>query len=155
MKGWTILHIIANIALGFILFWGGIQKFTNPTPAPTAQIEQLQEEGVEAFTENTAELQIRNYIFGMKQTGYFWPVLGFAELLGGLLLLIQATSLLGAVISLPAVLHIFLFHLFLESEEIGELIQTAVMLGINLAIIIGYYPRWKHLVWIPLKWKKA
>ncbi|MEP3384242.1 MAG: DoxX protein, partial [Flavobacteriaceae bacterium] len=98
--------------------------------------------------EKESTLQKILYISGAKQTGYFWQVLGICELLFGLLVLLQGTSFVGAVFLLPITLHIFLFHLFLEADELGELLQTGGFLAINIALVLKEKAKWKHLLWI-------
>lgn len=128
-----------------MMLYGGVQKFQKPIPTPVEVVEKS-----EKFTspekENT--LQKILYISGAKQTGYFWQVLGICELLFGLLLLLQGTGFIGAVFLLPITLHIFLFHLFLEADEIGELIKTGALFLINILLVLREKDRWKHLLWI-------
>ena len=88
------------------------------------------------------------YINGAKQTGYFWQVLGVCELLFGLLLILQGTGFIGALFLLPITLNIFLFHLFLEPDDIKELIQTSALFGINIALVLKEREKWKHFLWI-------
>ena len=136
MKLFRIAIIVMRIGLGCLFVYGGVQKFTSKPPkAETGEVIELPDHVV----------KMKAYIGGLKQTGYFWPMLGVVELVGGLMLLSQVLSLLGAVILMPITLNIFLFHLFLEPHEIGELIMTTVYLLINLAIIAWYYPRLKPL----------
>ncbi|WP_268223443.1 DoxX family membrane protein [Sinomicrobium oceani] len=139
-----VIHIIFRLILGGMLTYGGIAKFTKPVPEPTQMIEQVQRG--EELGDNIPVLKIRNYIFGMKQTGYFWPFLGTVELLAGVLLLSQVFGILGAIIALPVTLNIFFFHLFLEPEHIRELIQTGGLLLINIWLLLVSYPRWKSVV---------
>ena len=98
--------------------------------------------------DNAPDLNKSLYINGAKQTGYFWELLGICELVFGLLLIIQGTSFIGAVLLLPITLHIFLFHAFLELDEIGELIMTGGLLLANLILVFKEYSNWKHLIWI-------
>lgn len=98
--------------------------------------------------ENESTLQKILYVSGAKQTGYFWQVLGICELLFGFLLIIQSTGFIGALFLLPITLHIFLFHLFLEADEVGELIQTGGLFAINIALVLKEKEKWKHLLWI-------
>ena len=131
-----ITIIILRIGLGGLFIYGGIQKFV---PKPPRQ-----------KTEASVELpphvvKIKAYIGGLKQTDFFWPMLGAVELAGGILLVSQYLSLLGAVLLLPVTINIFLFHLFLEPHEIGELLMTLLYLTVNLLIIGWYYPRLKPL----------
>jgi uncharacterized membrane protein YphA (DoxX/SURF4 family) len=146
MKPIAILFIVARLGLGAMMLYGGYQKFSKPTPPPTEIIEQVEKEGSAKLKEDLQKLQRKNYIFGMKQTGFAWQLLGVCELLGGLLLISQFLSLLGATLVLPITLHIFLFHLFLEPDEVGELVETALMFVANLAIILKEYPKWKSLL---------
>ncbi|OYU81546.1 MAG: DoxX protein [Flavobacterium sp. BFFFF1] len=145
MKVKSIIRIIFNLILGGMLVYGGIMKFDKPMPSPTAIVEKVQKG--EAVAPNTEILKIKNYIFGMKQTGFFWEFLGIVELAAGILLISQVFSGVGALIALPVVLNIFLFHLFLEFEETGELLQTAGLLLINLVLIGFTYKTWKSLVY--------
>ena len=127
-----------------MLFYGGIQKFQKPIPQPNSIIEQVK--AGEEVAPNTDILMIKNYIFGMKQTNYFWQFLGFAELLAGVLILSQIFWMLGAIIALPLTLNIFLFHLFLETHETGELLLTMALLLINIWFLIASYEKWKSIV---------
>lgn len=127
------------------MFYGGVQKFQKPIPKPIEVVEKAQKFSAPE-KENT--LQKILYISGAKQTGYFWQVLGICELLFGFLLIIQGTGFISALFLLPITLHIFLFHLFLEADDIGELIQAGTLFTINIALILREKEKWKHLVWI-------
>lgn len=145
MKGIHILFIVLRLILGGMMVYGGIQKFQKPIPSPIEVVEKA-----EKFKapEKESTLQKILYISGAKQTGYFWQLLGVCELLFGLLLLLQGSSLVGAIFLLPITLHIFLFHVFLESDEMGELLQTGGLFAINLALVLKEKAKWKHLLWI-------
>ena len=144
MKSLKIIFIIFNLILGGMMIYGGMKKFEKPSPSPTEIVEKVK--AGEEVAPSVEILQIKNYIFGMKQTGYFWQFLGIVELLVGLLLISQRFSLLGAIMALPVTIHIFLFHLFLEPHEIGELIQMTGLLIINLLIIGKGYKHWKGIL---------
>ncbi|MCZ8331745.1 MAG: DoxX family membrane protein [Flavobacterium sp.] len=144
MKSLKIVFIIFNLILGGMMIYGGMKKFEKPSPSPTEIVEKVK--AGEEVAPSVEILKIKNYIFGMKQTGYFWQFLGIVELLVGLLLISQRFSLLGAIMALPVTIHIFLFHLFLEPHEIGELIQMTFLLIINLLIIAKGYKHWKGIL---------
>ena len=144
MKSLKIVFIIFNLILGGMMIYGGMKKFEKPSPSPTEIVEKVK--AGEEVAPSVEILKIKNYIFGMKQTGYFWQFLGIVELLVGLLLISQRFSLLGAIMALPVTIHIFLFHLFLEPHEIGELIQMTGLLIINLLIIGKGYKHWKGIL---------
>lgn len=145
MKTVNILFILMRLFLGGFMIYGGIQKFQKPIPAPVEIVEKA-----EKFKapEKESTLQKILYISGAKQTGYFWQVLGICELLFGLLLLLQGTGFIGAVFLLPITLHIFLFHVFLESDEIPELLQTGALFAVNIALVLREKAKWQHLLWI-------
>jgi len=140
-----IMFILFRLILGGMMVYGGFQKFAKPSPTPIEVVEKAQK-----FTaaDQTNTLQKVLYINGAKQTGYFWEVLGICELIFGLLLILQGTSFVGAVFLLPITLHIFLFHLFLEADEVGELIQTGLLFLMNIALVLKEKQQWKHLLWI-------
>ncbi len=145
MKAVSILFIALRLFLGGFMIYGGIQKFQKPLPAPVEVVEKARK-----FTEpgKTTTLQKILYISGAKQTGYFWQLLGVCELLFGVLLVLQYTSFVGAVFLLPITLHIFLFHLFLESDELMELLQTTGLFAVNIALVLKERNKWKHLLWM-------
>ena len=144
-KSVNILFVVLRLVLGLMMVYGGIQKFQKPLPAPIEVVEKA-----EKFTspDKVNTLQKILYISGAKQTGYFWQVLGVCELLFGIMLIVQTTGFIGAVLLLPITLHIFLFHLFLERDEIGELLQTGGLFLINIALVLKERELWRHLLWI-------
>lgn len=143
----SILFIILRLFLGGFMIYGGIEKFEKPIPKPVEVVEKAQK-----FTaaENENTLQKVLYISGAKQTNYFWQLLGICELLFGLLLVFQKTGFIGAIFLLPITLHIFLFHLFLEQDEMGELFLTGSFLLINIALVLKEKEKWKDLIWIKI-----
>jgi uncharacterized membrane protein YphA (DoxX/SURF4 family) len=144
-KSINIMFIIFRLFLGGFMIYGGVKKFENQNPTPIEVVDKA-----ENFKspEKESTLQKILYISGAKQTGYFWQVLGICELLFGFLLILQGTGFIGALFLLPITLHIFLFHIFLEPEEISELIQTGALFGINIALVLKEREKWKHLLWI-------
>ena len=144
-KSINIIFIVFRLFLGGFMIYGGIQKFQKPIPTPIEVVEKANKFN-SLEKENT--LQKILYISGAKQTGYFWQVLGICELLFGLLLIIQGTGFIGALFLLPITLHIFLLHLFLEADEVGELIKTGSLFVINIVLVLWEKEKWKHLLWI-------
>lgn len=144
LKPKRILIIVLNLVLGGLLIFGGIEKFAKPIPSPTKMIEQIK--NGDDLTSNIEVLKIKNYIFGMKQTNYFWQFLGIMELLAGALLVSQLFAKIGAFIAMPITINIFLFHLFLEPNEIGELVQMTGLVIINIILLAFTYNIWKPLL---------
>lgn len=145
MKISTIIYLIISLYVGGFILYGGYQKFSKPLPSPTKMIETFEKEGAEKMKKDK-KLIIKNYIFGMKQTGFFWEFLGFCEILFGLFVISQYLRFLGAVMLMPITLQIFLFHIFLELDDTTELIQTGLLLLGNIALILKELPKWKHLL---------
>lgn len=136
LKALKIGVVVIRIALGLLFIYGGTQKFI-PKPKK-ASTEQAQVETPENV------VKIKAFIGGMKKSGYFWQFLGTVEILCGILLLSQYLSLLGAVMLIPLTLNIFLFHLFLEPDELGELTMTGLYFIANIALLAYDYPQLKH-----------
>jgi len=164
---WAVIAI--RVGLGVLFVYAGIAKFKPKEEAKPAQAavqpQALPQPAVApavapAATQTTATLQtvasvqqeaelpehvvkIKALIGGMKQTGYFWSLLGIAEILCGLLLLSQALALLGAVMLVPVNLNVFLFHVYLEPHETGEMIMTGLYLLGNLVLLAYHWPALK------------
>jgi len=143
MKAFKIILIILNLYVGGFLIFGSTGKFKE-TPKVTEIVDKVKKG--EEVAPNEDILKIKNYIFGMKQTGYMWPFLGIMEFLAGALLVSQVFSRIGAFIALPLTINIFLFHLFLEGHETGELIHTFCLLLANVILIAVSYKLWKPLL---------
>lgn len=134
MKAFKLFAIALRIALGVLLIYMGIQKFVPQAPRAPAVA------GVEVPAHI---VKIKAFIGGLKQSGYFWQFLGVAEIVCGVLLVSQVLALLGAVMLLPVTLNIFLFHLFLEPHEPGELVLTGLYLLGNLLLLAYDFPKLK------------
>ncbi|PIB37167.1 hypothetical protein BFP72_18015 [Reichenbachiella sp. 5M10] len=133
----TIILFTIRITLGLLLVYGGINKFLPKAPKPSTSVvsQELPDHVV----------KIKAFVGGLKQSGYFWPFLGVAEILCGLLLLSQVFSLLGAVMAVPLTLNIFLFHVFLEGHDLPDLFLTGLYLSANLVLLAFDYPRLKFI----------
>ncbi|MBY0245583.1 MAG: DoxX family membrane protein [Sphingobacteriaceae bacterium] len=145
MKSLKIITIVLNLFVGGMLFYGGIKKFDKPMPAPNSMIEKIK--SGEEIAPNTQILVLKNYVFGMKQTGYFWQLLGISELLAGALLISQVFGRIGMMIALPMTLNILLFHVFLEPNDIEDLILTAALFLANVLLIAFNYRILKPLLY--------
>jgi len=140
----SIIYLLLSIYLGLVLFWGGLKKFDKPIPAPTELVTSAKEGKFDQIDEST--LKIKNFVFGLKQTNYFWQFLGVAEMLAGLLLVSQLFSIIGAIIAVPITLQIFLFHLFLEPDDTPDLLHTLFLLLINIGLLFAVFPKIKPIL---------
>lgn len=109
-----IVKTILFSLFGLLLINGGLNKFLNYMPVPEGLPEEL-------MKDNAALMEI----------SWLLPLIGFAEVLGGLLILIPRTRALGALVIFPVMTGILLTHIFVEPG------------GLPIAIVI-----WAILLWI-------
>ena len=143
MKKYTkITFIVLRLFLGGVMISAGAGKFFKPISNVTEVVKKINNENISS---NTMTLQKVLYIGGLKQTGYFWEVVAFCELLFGIFLIFYRSYFLGSLFLLPITLHIFLFHLFLEPDEVGELVYCGLLFAVNVALMFMEKNRWKSL----------
>tara|TARA_Y200000002_G_scaffold378525_1_gene386059 strand:+ start:1096 stop:1578 length:483 start_codon:yes stop_codon:yes gene_type:complete len=143
MKKYTkITFIVLRLFLGGVMISAGAGKFFKPISNVTEVVKKINNENISS---NTMTLQKVLYIGGLKQTGYFWEVVAFCELLFGIFLIFYRSYFLGSLFLLPITLHIFLFHLFLEPDEVGELVYCGLLFAVNVALMFMEKNRWKGL----------
>ena len=124
-----------KIGLGVLFIYAGIQKF-NPAPRPQAS-------GYEAKLPDHV-IKMKELIGGMKQSSYFWEMVGIAEIVCGILLVSQVLAVLGAVMLVPVTLNIFLFHAMLEPHDTMEFLLTGAYLIANIGILAYHFPQLKR-----------
>lgn len=103
------IAILMRVALGaiFIIFGlNGFLHFISMPPLPD---------------------QAAKFMMGLGQSGYFFPLLKATEIVCGILILSGAFLPLGLVVLAPIVLHIVLFHLFLEPSGLPFALFTLIL----------------------------
>jgi len=73
-----------------------------------------------------------NLMTAFMQTGWLFPLLGVAELAGGLLFIIPKVRALGAIVIFPVMVGIVLTHIFNAPSGIP---MAIILLAINLWVI--------------------
>lgn len=73
-----------------------------------------------------------NLMTAFMQTGWLFPLLGVAELAGGLLFIFPKVRALGAVVIFPVMVGIVLTHIF---NAPSGLPMALILLAINLWVI--------------------
>lgn len=122
---------VLAIALGLFFMYKGLNKhFLSPCKVYDAT--------------STIPLAYQQVITGMCLSGML-KIVGFFEILSGLLLVIPRTRLFGAIMLLPIIFNIFILHLFLDNRP-EELVETGIPLAMNLIILVLFYPKWKVLL---------
>lgn len=82
-------------------------------------------------------------IDGMKNTGYLYSLLGFTELITGMVILSGRFVPLALAVSAPIALNIFLYHVFLAPA--GLPIGFG-LLAIHVALLVAYADAYRFLV---------
>lgn len=108
-----VLHIL-SIIFGLLLINGGLDKFFHYMPIPPDLPDSL--------VKDTAAIM---------EIVWLLPLIGLAELVGGLLILFAKTRALGALIVFPVMVGVLLTHIFVAPE------------GLPIALVI-----WTILLWI-------
>ncbi len=105
---------VLSILFGLLLINGGLNKFLNYMPVPEDLPEAL-------LQDNVAFMEI----------AWLMPLVGIAEVVGGILILFPKTRALGALIVFPVMVGVLLTHIFVAPE------------GLPIALVI-----WAILLWI-------
>jgi len=83
----------------------------------------------------------------MYQTGFYWNFLGLGQVAAGILLLIPATSTLGAIMFLPIITNIFVVTWSVGFG--GTVYVTALMLLANVFLLCWDYDRFRYILFPP------
>ena len=106
---------VLSLLFGLMFINSGLNKFLNYMPMP----ENLPEKMMSAMT-------------AMMEIGWLMPLVGFAEILGGLLFIIPKTRALGAVVIFPVMIGIMLTNIL---QAPSGLLIASVLFAINLWVI--------------------
>ena len=117
------ITFILSLLFGLMFINAGLNKFLNYMPAPENLPEKMQKTA-SAFME----------------IGWFMPLVGFAEILGGILFIFPKTRALGALVIFPVMIGIILTN---ASAMPSALPIALVLFAINLWVI--YENRQKYL----------
>lgn len=110
-----IVKLIICILFGAMFINAGLNKFLNYMPVP--ELTEAQQKVFGAFMQIT----------------WLMPLIGIAEIVGGVLVIIPRTRALGALIIFPVLVGILLHHIVLDRSG---LIMALVLMAINVWIII-------------------
>ncbi|WP_428742350.1 DoxX family protein [Tenacibaculum sp.] len=106
---------VLSLLFGLMFINSGLNKFLNYMPMP----ENLPEKMMSAMT-------------AMMEIGWLMPLVGFAEILGGLLFILPKTRALGAVVIFPVMIGIMLTNIL---QAPSGLPIASVLFAINLWVI--------------------
>lgn len=122
-----ILKTILFSLFGLLFVNGGLDKFLHYMPMPTGELPE--------------ELVKDNNAFG--EIAWLMPLVGFAELLGGLLILIPKTRALGVLVIFPVMVGILLTHITVAPDG---LIMAVILWALLLWMIVDDKDKYLSLV---------
>lgn len=96
-------------------------------------------ESLERFAGRTSPFL--DFYLAMGETGYMMPLLGVVEILGGVLLISQRYSFIGALMLLPVMLNVWLAHTFLIQSPTGITLTSLMFAAMLLFVVL----EWKRL----------
>ena len=105
---------VLSALLALLLINSGLNKFLNYMPVP----EDLPE-------------QLMNDSMALMEIEWLMPLVGLAEIVGGILIIFPKTRALGALVLFPVMVGILLTHIFVAPE------------GLVIAVAL-----WAILIWI-------
>jgi uncharacterized membrane protein YphA (DoxX/SURF4 family) len=118
-----VLFVLAFL-FGLMFINAGLDKFLHYMPMP-ADLPEKMVKAMNAFME----------------IGWLLPLVGFAELLGGLLILFPKTRALGALIILPIMVGIVLTNIVQDSRGLPfAIVLSAILLWILFENRAKYLP---------------
>ncbi|MDX2301652.1 MAG: DoxX family protein [Microscillaceae bacterium] len=120
-----ILFVI-SLLFGLMFINSGLNKFLNYMPIPDDLPEKLAK-AINAFME----------------IGWLMPLVGFAEIVGGVLFIIPKFRALGAIVIFPIMIGIFLTHTITEPSGLPI---ALILLAINLWVIYENREKYMHLI---------
>ncbi|HAA01168.1 MAG TPA: DoxX family membrane protein [Flavobacteriales bacterium] len=108
-----VLNVVSAL-FGLLLLNGGLNKFLNYMPVPADLPQELIKDSM-----------------AIMEISWLMPLVGFAEIVGGMMILFPKTRALGALIVFPVMVGVLLTHITVAPE------------GMPIAIVI-----WIILSWI-------
>lgn len=99
------------------------------------------------FTLLGTDTAVGAFFEAMYQTGFYWNFLGLGQVSAGILLLIPATTALGAVVFFPIVLNITVVTWSVGFA--GTVYITPLMLLANIFLLCWDYDRFRFILFAP------
>ncbi|GCC51446.1 DoxX family protein [Chryseotalea sanaruensis] len=107
-KIFSVLYII----MGLLFINGGLNKFFNYMPPP----------------DTLPEAMVKDFM-AILEISWLMPLIGAAEILGGLLITIPKTRALGTLVLFPVVVGILLTHIFVEPTGLPIALIIVALIG--------------------------
>ena len=124
----SIILFILTLLFGIMFINAGLDKFLHYMPMP----KEMPEKMLKAFA-------------AFMEIGWLMPLVGIAELIGGLLIIIPKTRALGALIILPVMVGIVLTNIVQDSRGLPLVaILSAILVWIMFENREKYLPLIKN-----------
>ena len=127
MVYWT-----ARVGLGVAFIISGLRKFP----------------GVK-FTILPPDDPVGGFFHAMHETGFYWHSIGYYQIIVGVLVFFNRTTVLGALLMMPVTWNIFMVSIALHMRG-TPYITAAMMLG-NILLLVWHYRNYIPLVARPVK----
>ena len=98
----------------------------------------------ERFTDLHNNQPMGHYLEALHHTGYYYPFIGYAQILAAILLLIPRTVILGTLLYLPIILNICILSLAVRFE--GSILTAPLMVIACLYLLCWHYDRVKYIL---------
>jgi len=119
----NIILFIVSLLFGLLFINAGVTKFYNYMPTPAKIPENMQA-----------------FYGALMQIKWLLPLVGVAEIVGGILIIIPRYRALGAIIIFPVMVGIVLTSLSLSSGLILPLVLSAILIWIMIENREKYLP---------------
>ncbi|MBU2884181.1 DoxX family protein [Gilvimarinus agarilyticus] len=117
--------LVLTVLFGLMMVNSGLNKFLNYMPMPEMSEEQMA-------------------LFGaFAKIGWLFPLVGFIEVVGGILIAIPKLRALGAIVILPVMVGIVIHHIV---HDPSTLVVVLVMLAINLWAILDNKDKYMPMI---------
>ncbi|WPU95270.1 DoxX family protein [Mucilaginibacter sabulilitoris] len=117
---------VLSLLFGLMFINAGLNKFLNYMPVPADMPEKMQKMGA-AFME----------------IGWLMPLIGFAEILGGVLFIIPKTRALGAIVIFPVMIGIVLTNSIVAPSGLPIALP---LFAINLWVICENWKKYLPMI---------
>ncbi len=136
-------HALLTLCLAVYFINAGMKKFSHRPLRPVGEKELI--ETVIVRQDYTPPVGYNVTMNTFRQNG-FLKMIGVFQLLSAALMFLPRTRLLGLLLLLPIIFNIFFMHVFLDNR-MHENVETGILLGVNLLLIIYYYKRIVMVLW--------
>ena len=133
------LHTLITVVFAIFFIYKGFDKVNSSvSPLNKGDIENIENENYINSEDGEKPSGYKVTMNTMKQSG-FLKMIGVAQILAGILMIIPITRIYGLLLLLPIIFNIFMMHLFFDNR-MDENILTGVLFLINI-LLLTYYKK--------------